>query len=32
MNRFAPGLTALNLLAMIAFWSQQQVAQGAGRP
>jgi hypothetical protein len=32
MNRFALVLTALNVLAMIAFWSQQQVAQAQAAP
>jgi hypothetical protein len=32
LNRFALVLTALNVLAMIAFWSQQQVAQAQSAP
>ncbi len=31
INRFALVLTALNLIAMLAFWSQQQVADGKER-
>jgi hypothetical protein len=32
INRFALVLTVLNVLAMLAFWSQQQVAQAQAVP
>ncbi len=32
INRFALVLTALNLIAMLAFWSQQQVASAQAVP
>jgi len=32
INRFALVLTALNLIAMLAFWSQQQVARAQAVP